>query len=716
MSILALANLTHAHGDQIVLDGASLTLQRGQRVGLVGRNGCGKTTLMRIITGQLQPDGGQVQLARSAAVGYLAQEPDLDSTNTLRREAENAFADLAALHDQREQISHAMAEASGAALDKLMSRYERVERDIDAAGGYAIDHRIDATLHGLGLGDQTFDVPVSGLSGGQKARLALAMLLLRQPDVLLLDEPTNHLDIAGRQWLEQFLLNYDGAVMLVSHDRWLLDEVTDRIVELERGKLVEYPGNYAAYRQQKAVRQLEQQRVRDKQDTWIRHQKQYIQRYKTGQRAKEARGRQKKLERFIRDELVDQAHHQGVMNFKLPAARRSGDLVVSADALHVQRGEKQLVRGFSISLKRGQRIGVIGPNGCGKSSLTRTLISRDEPTGGTVRLGANVSVGYYHQTHEHLDDDQTPVSYLRRRVPDEAEQSARDLAGAFLFSGTDQDKPFGVLSGGERTRAVLAGLMVGGHNLLVLDEPSNHLDIPSAERLEHALNAFDGTLLLITHDRQLLQDTVDELLVFEEGSAGRVRHFIGSYRDYLEARAAAETVGPRDGGEGKREDAKAGAREEASGGGRRDAKGGAREGASGGGRRDAKGGAREEASGGGRRDTKGGAREEASGGGRRDAKAGAREEASTAQRRDAKAGARRAAGGSGGKLWHLSDEQLEQRIMKAEAKLAELDERLASPELYRDRDQFNAVHQERKKLAAELEPLEAEWLTRAESA
>jgi ATP-binding cassette subfamily F protein 3 len=493
---------------------------------------------------------------------------------------------------------------------------------------------------------------VAGLSGGQKARLALARLLLTGPDVLLLDEPTNHLDIAGRQWLERFLLEFPGAVMIISHDRWLLDEVADRIVELARGKLIEYPGNYHAYREQRAVRQLEQQRVYEKQQTHIRHQQQYIQRYKTGQRAKEARGRQKKLERFIRDEAVEQVNEQDVMNLRLPAAPRSGDMVVSADGIGISYDEKALFADFSLVIHRGQRIGVIGPNGCGKSTLVRTLIGRQTPDQGHVRTGTNLSIGYYHQTHEHLDDSDTPVSYLKRCVPNNAEQSARDLAGAFLFSGIDQDKTFGVLSGGERTRAVLAGLMVGAHNLLVLDEPSNHLDIPSAERLEQSLRQYDGTLILITHDRMLLQDTVDELLVFEHH---RVRHFLGSYREWLAAHRENQQVR----GEAVRPAAQ---------------------------------------------------RAKTRAAPQRPVKDDAARAASQAASRKPQAAPRKS------KLWYLSETELEAQIADLESRLAELDKQLADPELYRDKAAFTKVHEDRKILADQLEPLETEWLKRAEDA
>ncbi len=619
-----------------------MQLDRGDKVALVGRNGCGKTTLMRLIEGSLAADDGQVQTARGTRIGMLHQDPQLDGQRTLRREAEQIFAALADLHDQLDRVSSQMAEAEGEALAQLMKRYEQLEHRMQAEGGYAVDHKIDATLAGLGLEPHTFDVKVADLSGGQKARLALTKLLLSETDILLLDEPTNHLDIAGRRWLERFLREFNGAVLLVSHDRWLLDEVVDRIVELEHGKLHEYPGNYTAYREQRALRRLEQQRRHAKQQTYVRQQKQFIQRYKTGQRAKEARGRQKKLDRYIENEMVDQVQHERVMGLQLPPAPRSGDRVIMAADIGRAYGQNVLFRGVSLSVQRGQRIGIIGHNGCGKSTLARTLIAADPPDHGSVRLGTNVCIGYYRQTHEHLDDDDTPASYLQRQLPDTSEQNARDIAGAFLFSGDDQDKPFGVLSGGERTRAVLAGLVIGGHNLLVLDEPSNHLDIPSAERLEEALQQFDGTLLLITHDRMLLQDTVDELLIFEGG--GRVRHFHGSYRDYLQSQSAPP---PTSGNSTP-------------------------------------------------------ASEEPT----RQGKKSRSEPKPKKKTRKPK--------GKGSGITLLKQEDLEKRMMEAEAKLAELDQQLADPNLYRDKDRFGTVHEQRQKTAELLKPLEAEWLRRAE--
>jgi len=537
MALVTLDHIVHRFGDRTVLDGANLAVQENEKIGLVGRNGCGKSTMLRMIAGEITPDDGRVQKAKTTSVGYLAQQHDFDLEKTLIEEARGAFEALEDLHAELGELAEAMASAEGEALENILERYADIEERIEAGGGYTTEHLVEATLHGLGLGDELFEVRVGDLSGGQRARLALARLLLSQPRVLLLDEPTNHLDIPGRQWLESFLADYDGAVLLISHDRWLLDEVVDRIVEIEGGRTYAYPGNYHAYIEQRAVRRLEQQRRRQKQESFIRQQKQFIDRYKTGQRAKEARGRERKLNRYIQNDLVEQVHQEGVMQLELPPAPRCGNQPIRTHNLSKRYEGLPLFENLEIDIRRGDRIGIIGPNGCGKSTLIRILLGQLEPDTGTARLGANVSPGYYEQTHRHLDPEQTPVTYLQKTVEGLSEQQARDAAGAFLFSGLEQDKRLGVLSGGERARAVLAGLVLGGHNLLILDEPSNHLDIPSAERLEQALKQYDGTLLVVTHDRMLLQDTVDQLLIFD--GLGHVRHFLGSWQDYL-AEGAAE--------------------------------------------------------------------------------------------------------------------------------------------------------------------------------
>ncbi len=659
MALLAAVNLELSFGTRQVLAGASMTLEEGEHVGLVGVNGCGKSTLMKLMAGVggLTADDGKIQLARGATVGYLTQDPVLDPDRTLREEAGSAFAHLRRLHDRLETIAHQMEEASGEELDKLMQQYQRIEHEMEAAGGYAVDHQVDATLHGLGLDDAFFNVKVKDLSGGQKGRLALAKLLLSEPDVLLLDEPTNHLDIAGREWLEQYLAQCPSAVVIVSHDRWLLDRVVSRLYELERGRLIDYPGNYRKFRELRAERRLAQQREYDRQQTKIRLEQGFINRYRAGQRAKQARGRERKLERFVRDEVVERPVELSTMNMKLKQPARSGDIVISAEHLSKGYGKKRLFDDFSVKIQRGERIGVIGPNGAGKTTLVNVLLGEVPVDRGATRLGTGVDVGYYKQTHEYLNLSLTVVDYLRKFVEGQTEQEARDLAGAFLFSGIDQDKELGMLSGGERSRAVLAGLVAGGHNVLVLDEPTNHLDIPSAERLEEGIRKFcrigerkkelAGTLLLITHDRMLLQDLVDQLFILD--GKGGVRHFIGTYQDYLNEQQSKRRAA---------DDAKLAAERQA------------------------------------------------------------KEEAKAARRKERKEAKKQPKGKPKRKptsRWSkLSDAKLESQMAESEAAVAKLDEQLADPDTYRDKDRFQSLHEQRMKAAETLQALEEEWLRRAE--
>ncbi len=554
MSLLTLANVRHSYGSHLVLDGATMSIEQGEKVGFVGRNGSGKTTLMRIMLGHMKADSGNVMFARGARVGYLSQDPSLDPNDTVRDAAEGAFDTLHQLHLQAHALYEQMAHAQGDELDRLLKQQARLDTQIEAAGGYAIDHKIDAMLHGLGFSDDQFSIKVAALSGGQKGRLGLARLLLEQPDLLLLDEPTNHLDIAGRQWLEEFLADeYPGAVLVVSHDRWLLDRVVSRIVELERGLIREYPGNYHKYIELRKERQLTEARVYDKQMDRIKQEQGFIDRYRAGQRARQAQGRLARLERFKRDELVDRPIELDVMNLQLPPASRSGEQVIVAEGISKAYGEKVLFKDLDLTIMRGERIGIIGPNGTGKTTLVKALLGGIPVDSGTVKQGSRLSVGYYRQLHDHLDMSLTVWEYLQSVIvgldgqTKASEQQARDLAGAFLFSGGDQEKTLGLLSGGERSRAVLAGLVAGAHNLLVLDEPTNHLDIPSAERLEQSISSaggYDGTMLLISHDRQLLQDTCDRLLVFESPGSGIVRAFPGTYSEYERKRREAAAPKP----------------------------------------------------------------------------------------------------------------------------------------------------------------------------
>ncbi|MAY73971.1 MAG: ABC transporter, partial [Phycisphaerae bacterium] len=531
MPLLAATNIELSYGERRVLDRVSLSVEDGERVGVVGRNGGGKSSLMRILAGELKPDSGTVSLAQGRRLGYLTQDPRLPARETLRGATETAFAELHRLHERLDEVFQNMAGAEGEALEKLMRDQDRIEKQIEAAGGYAIDHKIDQVLHGLGFTDAQFSIPVEGLSGGQKARVALAKLLLEEPQILLMDEPTNHLDIQGRIWLETFLKDqFKGAVILISHDRYLLDNVVHRIIEVEPvpgqgGRLIDYPGNYRAFREQRADRILTQQRAWEKQQTAFKREEAFIRKYKAGQRAKQAKGRESRLDRAKEATTIEKPLELDVMKLSLPKAERTGELVAVGRGLSKRytndEGERVLFDELDVTIERGQRWGVIGPNGAGKTTLVRCLLGEIPLDAGAITLGTKLAIGYFRQTHEGLNPEMTIVRYLQDAVAKQcegvrlSEQQARDLAGAFLFSGQTQEKELGLLSGGERSRAVLAALFATAKNVLVLDEPTNHLDIPSAERLEEALrraptpaelaldeNAgrdqgmFDGTLIL----------------------------------------------------------------------------------------------------------------------------------------------------------------------------------------------------------------------------
>lgn len=524
MPLLTCSNLMCRLGHHLVFEGVGASIEAGERIGLVGRNGCGKSTLLRLFEGILEPDEGRIDRQRGMRVGSLPQDPVFPDGASVREIAASAFDELERIRSELEALFDSMAHSEGRALDALLQKQGELESRLEAAGGWVVDHRIEATLHGLGFIDEQFQQDASTLSGGEKARLSLARLLLTDPEFLLLDEPTNHLDIEGCRWLETFLRDeFHGAILLVSHDRWLLDHVCSRTFELARGQLRDYAGNYSHYVKQRLLQDMTEQRLYEKNLDRVRREESFIRKYKTGQRAKQARGRQSRLDRFKDEHLETPDAAQDVMRLTLPKAERSGDMVISAEQLTLAWDGEPLFSELELTLHRGDRIGIVGPNGSGKTSLLKCLLGEVAPTSGTVRLGSRLNTGWFRQTHEHLDGTLEVWEYIQSAMSSAtglviSEQQARDLAGAFLFSGAVQDQPLGTLSGGERTRAVLAGLVGSGHNLLVLDEPSNHLDIASAERLEQALSfdgPWQGTMLLISHDRALLASTCEQLLVLD---------------------------------------------------------------------------------------------------------------------------------------------------------------------------------------------------------
>lgn len=555
MPILSATNISLQFGDDIILDSVSLTVEPGERFGIVGRNGCGKSTLIKILAGVLNPTDGSIS-ANKATIGYLHQNPELNPNHTLRQAVASAFDHIKELNVKLHEIFDKMANADQDELDRLLREQTRIEHEIEASGGLVNDHKVDQILHGLGFTDAQFEIKVPNLSGGQKARVALGKLLLQNPSVLLLDEPTNHLDIQGREWLEVFLRDeFNGAVVLISHDRYMLDRVVHRIIEVEQARLIEYPGNYAAFRKQRTERRMVQMRAYEKQKAEFKREEAFIAHFKAGQRAKQAKGRESRLNR-AKTQTIERPLELDSLRLSLPKSRRAGDIIIAARSLSKKYKnddgtDKKLFHDLNIRVERGQRWGIIGPNGAGKSTLIRCLLSEQDVDSGTIKLGTNLDIGHFTQTHDNVDMSKTVFRHIQDTVKKNTEEAvtlteleARTIAGAFLFSGEDQQRELQSMSGGEKARAVLAGLLASAKNLLVLDEPTNHLDIPSAERLEATFartshdpktgkttsGAYEGTAILISHDRALIDAVCDHLIILD--GKGNTEVFAGTYSEW----------------------------------------------------------------------------------------------------------------------------------------------------------------------------------------
>ena len=527
MALLQLTNLEKVLGDRLLFDKLSFTIDRGERVGLIGDNGAGKSTLFKMITGAMTPDLGDRSIARTATIGLLEQDPTFTPGNTLIDEAETAFKELHDLaHDMRD-CEHAMGEHVDDALTKTLERYEKLQARFDELGGYAWRHKLEATLHGVGFEDADFEKPVDAMSGGQRARVALAKLLINPPELLLLDEPTNHLDIAGVEWLENYLLDFPGAVLLISHDRRLLDKVANRIVWLTQRRLRSYTGNYTAFQTQREVESLSQGRAREEQQEAIEKEKEYIRRFGAGQRARQAAGRKKRLDRLLSsDQVIEQVSKSKGMHLKFGTEQRAGDRLLRVEHLSMSFDGRQVWGDVKFDLSRGERVGILGPNGSGKTTLLRVLTGGLDADGGEIRWGANTTIGYYDQRLDDFDPDATVFDEVLNDVEGYNDKQIRDALGAMLFSGDDVEKPMRLLSGGERARVAMTKLLMQRPNVLLLDEPTNHLDINACEALEQALRSFEGSLLIVSHDREFLQKSSSRLLVIEPPN---VIDFAGTY-------------------------------------------------------------------------------------------------------------------------------------------------------------------------------------------
>ncbi len=526
MILLNVENIQKHFGPEPVLDGVTFDVRPGERIALLGPNGSGKTTLLRILAGREEADGGSCRPHASVHLGYLEQQPQFAPGQTLWKEAASAMADLVELQRESLAVAEALAETPDQPEhDRLAARYDHLQHELHRRDAYNLDHKIERVLGGLGFASDTFKQPVESLSGGEQNRLLLAKLLLAEPNLMLLDEPSNHLDIEATQWLEGFLLESSAALLLVSHDRYFLDRVANRSLELFRGTVDSYPGNFSAYWRQKDERLLVQQRTFDKQQTEIAKTKDFIRRNKYGQKHAQAEDRRKKLARIVPVDPPRQIETP-VMGF--PHCTRSGDIVLRAEHL-TKAYDRPLFSDLSFEITRGQRWGLLGPNGCGKTTLLRCLLGLVEPDRGNVHTGTGVEVGYFDQQLAELDDRTPVVEAVRPPRKQFNEQQRRDLLARFGLIGDTSLQNVGSLSGGERCRAALARLAATDANLLVLDEPTNHLDLWARDALERSLTAFKGTVLFVSHDRFFVNRVADRLLVVEPD---RVCVVEGNYETY----------------------------------------------------------------------------------------------------------------------------------------------------------------------------------------
>ncbi|MGI8968413.1 MAG: ABC-F family ATP-binding cassette domain-containing protein [Chloroflexota bacterium] len=528
MSLITLAAVGKHFGAEEILDDVTFRLERGDHIALIGANGAGKSTLLRIIAGVEEPDSGAVSFAHSVRVAYLPQEPRFDEHQTLYEIILEVFAESIAAQERLRALEHEMG--SGQANDDHIEEYGRQQATVEHTG-YDYRERIERVLIGLGLEREHWYAPVETLSGGQRTRANLARTLLQEADVLLLDEPTNHLDIAAVEWLESYLRDLPRAFLIVAHDRYLLDRVTRRTLELSFRRVTEYDAPYSRYLELKTERQERNLLEYEAQQRHITKTEDFIRRYGAGQRSKEARGRQKRLDRLDR---VERPQIEDNVHLALNKAQRSGDIVLETHDLQAGYPENPLVRlPARLVLRRGDRVALIGPNGAGKTTLLRTLMGSLPALHGGSRWGARTSVGYYSQTLGQLDTRRTILQEIQTVRP-MSEEEARGFMGRFLFSGDDVFKSIGVLSGGEKSRVALARLILEEPNVLVLDEPTNHLDIASRDALQAVLAGFKGTLLFVSHDRYLIDALTEELWVIEDGALTR---YAGNYSAYASGRA-----------------------------------------------------------------------------------------------------------------------------------------------------------------------------------
>ena len=532
--VLMCQNISKSFADEPVLSGVSFRVEENEKVAVIGINGAGKTTLMRIITGELEPDAGEAYLAKNVRYGYLAQNQDLSGTKTVYETLKEAKRDVIAMEEEIRSIEERLKTADPDEAVELADRYTELAGRFQMVGGFAWKSGIVGVAKGLGFTEDDFDKTLDKLSGGERTRVALGKLLLLQPDLIILDEPTNHLDIAATSWLETYLRNYRGAVVIVSHDRYFLDRIVTKVVEIERTRATTYQGNYSAYSDKKAAARATLWHAYVNQQKEIKHQEEVIRKLKSYNReksVKRAESREKMLDKMERIEKPVDVRDE--MRIRLVPVYESGNDVLQAEHLTKSYGDRVLFQDVSFTLHRGEHVAIVGDNGAGKTTLLRIINKLTFADEGAVRLGTRVKIGYYDQEQQLLHDDKTLFDEISDAYPKLDQTTIRTTLAAFLFTGNDVFKQVGSLSGGEKGKLALAKLMLSDANLLLLDEPTNHLDMTSREVLESAIAGYEGTVLYVSHDRYFINRTATRIL---DLTNEMLINYIGNYDYYAEHR------------------------------------------------------------------------------------------------------------------------------------------------------------------------------------
>ncbi len=536
--MISFSNINKQYGKQLIFVEASFQLNPGEKIGLVGPNGAGKTTLFRMAIGEESPDEGEVSVPKKVTIGYFRQDVEEMSGRSVLDEAIAGSGRAGELHHELEHLQQALEDPERAdEMDKILDRFGEVQEEYEHLGGYTLEAQAREVLHGLGFPDVQIDGDVGALSGGWKMRVALARVLLGKPDVLLMDEPTNHLDIESIIWLEQFLKSFPGTLLMTSHDREFMNRLVTKIAEIDQGEIIVYSGNYDFYERERTIRETNQQAAFARQQSMLAKEQRFIERFKThAAKAAQVQSRIKALDKIEKIELPKKRQ---VVKFDFPSPARSGDMVAAVEDLRKSYGSRVIYDGFNLTIRRGERWAVMGRNGAGKTTLLKMIAGASQPDSGSVRLGASLNMGYFsQQSLDVLDPSLTIIEQLQKDFPKDGLGALRSLAGAFQFSGDDVDKKIRSLSGGEKSRLVIARMLFNPPNFLVLDEPTNHLDLATKEMLVDALKDFEGTMIFVSHDRMFLRGLGSRVLELggESGTDKNPNVYLGPYVEYVQAK------------------------------------------------------------------------------------------------------------------------------------------------------------------------------------